>query len=91
MTTKAKDEASPPSWEEGAPAVDSVKTKQRAEAALQRRDADKKAAQATASGSGETHPAGAGDSPKHHGDKLERSVREAASEPEDEPEVEDEP
>jgi hypothetical protein len=91
MTTKAKDDASPPSWEEGAPAVDSVKTKQKAEAALQRREADEKAAQASASGTGETHPAGAGDSPKHHGDKLERSVREAAREPEDEPEVEDEP
>ena len=91
MTPKAKDDASPPSWEEAAPAMDSVKIKQKAEAALQRRDADEKAAQAAGSGRGETQPAGAGDSPKHHGDKLERSVREAAGEPEDEPEVEDEP
>ena len=56
-----------------APAVDYVRTQQEIDADLAKRDAEAKAGAATAGG-----PAGSGDSPKPHGDKLEHARDEAA-------------
>jgi hypothetical protein len=55
-----------------APALDDVKTEREAEGAARARDAGAK------SGPTESVPSHSGDSPKPHGDKMERAVREAA-------------
>jgi hypothetical protein len=58
-----------------APALDDVKTEREADAAARARDAGAK------SGPTESVPSHSGDSPKPHGDKLERAVKEAAQTP----------
>ena len=58
---------------EGATAVDYVKTQQKAGAALEEQAARAKAEQASKAGADPTH-----DSPKRHGDKLEKA-RDAAA------------
>src|SRR5215204_7472763 len=90
--------ADPPAWtttgaksmaarsedkDEGAPALEDVRTATEASAAAERRAADEKAARAERRTEGGEPP----DSPKRQGDKLSDAVRIAASEPE----VKDEP
>jgi hypothetical protein len=59
----------------GAPALDSVKTEREAEAVVRAREAG------VAGGGAPAPPAASGDSPKPHGDKLARAVREATDAP----------
>jgi hypothetical protein len=58
----------------GAPALDDVKTEREAEAVVRAREAG-------AAGSDAPVPPASGDSPKPHGDKMERAVREGAGAP----------
>ena len=58
----------------GAPALDDAKTAREAEAVVRAREAG-------AAGGGAPVPPASGDSPKPHGDKMERAVDEAAGTP----------
>jgi hypothetical protein len=71
--------------QEGAPALDDVKTAREAEAVVAKRRAEEEAAKASRPVESESRPSG--DSPKRQGDKLSDAVREASREPviEDEP------
>jgi hypothetical protein len=69
--------------DEGAPALDDVRTAREASAAAERRDADAKVARAERRAAGGEQS----DGPERQGDKLSQAMRTAA----EEPEVKDEP